>query len=127
FLGMVAQQSGRAGINVSNGDLQNTRNGVIKQLNATRNYPGMSGISTYAYAEPCIGSPQVPDLDFYGAVRKNLFPDDVAVPEATWLTRPSEGIIKGVVARDGKPVDGATVTLGDRTTHTDGTGFYAFA
>lgn len=127
FLGQVAQQSGRAGINVVNGDEQNSLNEVINQLSATRNFPGMSGISSYAYAEPRIGSPRVPDDAFYAAIREKLFSEPSAVPEATWLTRPTQGFIKGVVARDGKPVDGAIVTLGNRRTHTDGTGFYAFA
>lgn len=127
FLGQVAHQSGRAGINVVNGDEQNSLNEVMAQLRATRNLPGISGISTYAYAEPRIGSPRIPDEDFYKTIRDTIFTQTAPVPEATWLTRPTQGIIKGVVARNGKPVDGALVTLGNRQTHTDGTGFYAFA
>ena len=127
FLGMVSEQSGRAGVNIVDGETLNTLDGILAQISATRNLPGIDGIATYAYAEPRMDSGRIPDLDFFRAIRKNVFPDDVPVPEATWLTRPTDGLIKGVVARGGKPVDGATVTLGNRTTHTDGTGFYAFA
>jgi len=127
FLGQLSERSGRFGVNIVDGETLNSLQGILAQISATRNLPGIDGISTYAYAEPRVGSGRVPDRDFFAAIRKNVFPDNAVPPDATWLTRPTQGLIKGVVARDGKPVDGATVTVAGRTTHTDGTGFYAFA
>lgn len=126
FLANVARQSGRAGINIVDGENLNSLNDVIAQIRATRNLPGLAGISTYAYAEPRLGSPRTPDTEFFDAIKKEFFSEPAAVPDSPWLSRPTTGLIKGVVARGGEPVDGATVTLGNRTTHTDGTGFYAF-
>lgn len=127
FLGRLAEQSGRAGVNIVDGETLNSLGGILTQIRATRNLPGMDGIATYAYAEPRIGSPGVPDREFFKAIHERVFSEPASIPEATWLTRPTEGLIKGVVARNGEPVDGAIVRLGNRTTHTDGTGFYAFA
>lgn len=129
FLGQLALQSGRFGLNGVDGEELNGLESILAQIQATRSLPGIAGIASYCYAQPRAGSAKrpTPDLEFFKAIREKVFPSVSAVPEATWLTRPRDGYIKGVVTRGGKPVDGAIVRLGARTTHTDGTGFYAFA
>lgn len=127
FLANLGQQSGRAAVNIVDGEELNSLSGILTQVRATRNLPGMAGISTYAYAQPRAGSKAIPDRDFFQSIKSQLFSSPATVPEAAWLTRPTQGIVKGVVTRGGKAVDGARVTLAGRSTYTDGTGFYAFA
>ncbi len=127
FLADLSERSGRAGVNIVDGEELNSLSGILTQISATRFLPGMDGIATYAYAEPRASSGKIPDLEFFNTIRRDVFTGWANVPEATWLTRPAEGLIKGVVSKDGLPVDGATVQLGNRSTRTDGTGFYAFA
>lgn len=129
FLGQVAQESGRFGVNGVDGEELNTVDGILTQIRDTRSLPGISGIITYCYAEPRIGSARrpTPDMEFFSAIKQQAFPDQAYVPDATWLSQPTQGLIKGIVTRGGKPVDGAVVRLGSRTARTDGTGFYAFA
>lgn len=127
FLGEVARTSGRFGVNGVDGEELNSLDGILAQARATRNLPGISGIATYCYAQCRKGSRTVPDLAFFDGIRKGLFTDVARVPEAKWLTRPTEGIVKGIITRRGKPVDGAIVRIGRRTAMTDGSGFYAIA
>jgi hypothetical protein len=127
FLGQLGTQSGRAAINIVDGEGLNSLSGILSQINATRNLPGIDGIATYAYAEPRAGSGRVPDTEFFNTIGSKVFSGWADIPDATWLSRPTQGLVKGVVSRNGKPVDGAVVTAGNRSTHTDGTGFYAFA
>ncbi len=127
FLGQVSQQSGRHGVNIVDGEELNSISGILTQIAATRDMPGIDGIATYAYAQPRAGSSRIPDKSFFETIGEKVFPGQAEIPDAPWLSRPSEGLIKGVVSRNGQPVDGAIVRLGSRWTHTDGTGFYAFA
>jgi uncharacterized lipoprotein YddW (UPF0748 family) len=129
FLAQVAQQSGRFGVNIVDGEELNTLDGILAQARDTRNIPGLAGIATYCYAEPRkgAGSRPTPDLPFFDAIRSNLFPGLASIPDATWLSHPTQGLVKGIVTRNGKPADGAIVRLGRQSTRTDGTGFYAFA
>lgn len=127
FLANLSQQSGRHGVNIVDGETLNSLDGILTQIKATRDLPGLDGIATYAYAEPRAGSGAVPDTSFFATIGKEVFPGWADIPDAPWLSRPTQGLIKGVVTRNGRAVDGARVTLGNRTTHTDGTGFYAFA
>jgi uncharacterized lipoprotein YddW (UPF0748 family) len=129
YLGQLAQQSGRFGVNGVDGEELNTLDGVLAQIRDTRSLAGIAGIATYCYAQPRAGSAHrpTPDPEFFNAIATKAFPDDASVPDAHWLSNPREGLIKGIVTRGGKPVDGAIVRLGGRSTHTDGTGFYAFA
>jgi len=129
FLGQVARQSGRFGLNGVDGEELNAVDGILTQIRATRSLPGVTGIASYCYAEPRKGSGSrpTPDTEFFNTIRTQVFPDVAPIPQATWLTNPRDGLVKGVVTRNGKPVDGAIVKLGGRSTHTDGTGFYAFA
>lgn len=130
FLGEVARQSGRHGVNSSDGEELNKLSGIVAQLTATRGLPGIAGIATYCYAQTRAGmTNKVPDVEFFRTIRDKVFGGQPArIPEAEWLTRPREGLVKGIVTRNGKRVDGGYVKLDDgRLTHTDGTGFYAFA
>lgn len=130
FLGQVARQTGRHGVNSSDGEELNTLEGIIAQLNATRALPGIAGIATYCYAQTRKGwSDRGVDTQFFAAIRDKVFGRDrAAIPEARWLTRPTEGLIKGIATRGKTRLDGSLVRLDDgRVTHTDGTGFYAFA
>ncbi|RMH26922.1 MAG: hypothetical protein D6691_07390 [Candidatus Hydrogenedentota bacterium] len=127
FLGQVAAQSGRFGVNGVDGETLNTLPDVLAQIRATRSMRGIAGIATYCYAETRKGSPPPPDVEFFQTLRSQVFTQPARVPVAPWLARPTEGLVRGVVRRNGKPVDGAQVTLDGESTWTDGTGFYAFA
>ncbi|MCX7017637.1 MAG: family 10 glycosylhydrolase [bacterium] len=127
FLAATAIESGRFGVNVIDGEGLNSLDGILAQAKATSGMRGLAGLSTYCYAETRRGAPQAPDMQFFQAIRSSLFSGAAKPPDAPWLTRPSEGIIKGIVTRRGKRVDGARVELEGQSTLTDGTGFYAFA
>jgi uncharacterized lipoprotein YddW (UPF0748 family) len=127
FLGNLASESGRFGVNGVDGETLNSLEDILSQIRATRNMDGIAGIAGYCYAETRRGSKEVPDTAFFNAIRSNVFTSPARVPEAQWLTRPKEGIVKGVITSGGKPLDGATVRLGAQTALTDGSGFYAFA
>lgn len=129
YLGDIARQSGRFGINGVDGEELNVLEGVVAQMNDTRSLPGIAGLATYCYAQPRAGSAKrpTPDPEFFQTIREKVYPQPAAIPEAKWLTQPRDGMIKGIVTRGGKPADGATVRLDQQVTRTDGTGFYAFA
>jgi len=129
YLGQVANESRRFGINGVDGEELNSLDGILAQMRDTRNLPGLAGLANYCYGQPRAGSArrQIPDTDFFDGIKTGVYNEPALVPEADWLTNPHEGLVKGIVSRSGKPVDGATVRLGTRVTRTDGTGFYAFA
>ncbi|MGI8905945.1 MAG: glycoside hydrolase family 10 protein [Candidatus Sumerlaeaceae bacterium] len=129
FLGEVAERSGRFGVNGVDGEELNSVDGILAQIRDTRSLPGIDGIITYCYAQPRAGSGRrpTPDIEFFNTIRQQAFPDVIDVPDAMWLSRPSEGLVKGIVTRGGMPADGAVVRMGGRSARTDGTGFYAFA
>jgi hypothetical protein len=127
FLGQTASRAGRIGINGVDGEDLNSLDDILTQIGATRNLPGVSGIATYCYAQCRKGSKMIPDTEFFSAIRARAFPQPASIPEAPWLSRPREGLVKGVVSRGRKPLDGATVQLDGQSALTDGSGFYAFA
>ncbi len=130
FLAQVGQKTGRHAVNSSDGEELNTLEGIVTQLTATRNLPGLAGIATYCYAQTRKGwSDKGVDTVFFNAIRDRVFGGKpAAIPDAPWLSRPQEGLIKGVATKGSTRLDGSSVRLDDgRVTHTDGTGFYAFA
>ncbi len=128
FLGQVASQSGRFGVNGVDGETLNTLSDVLAQMKATRNMPGIAGLANYCYAETRKGAPKTPpDREFFEAIRTQLYSRWVEPPRASWLKNPRTAILYGRVTRGGRPVDGARVQLSTGAeTYTDGTGFYAF-
>ncbi len=127
FLGQTARSTGRFGLNGVDGETLNSLPEILVQASATRMLPGIAGLAHYCYAETRRESRAVPDMDFFQTLRQRLYPSPVRVPEAAWLTRPSQGIVKGIVTVGGRRADGARVRVGRRETITDGTGFYALA
>lgn len=129
FLGQVALSGGRHGVNGVDGEELNSVEGILAQIRDTAGLPGIAGIATYCYAQPRAGYSKrsVPDEEFFNIIGQKAFRGQAKVPAAGWLTNPREGMIKGIVSENGKPVDGALVIYKGRTTHTDGTGFFAFA
>lgn len=127
FLGNVARQTGRFGVNGVDGESLNSLSDVLSQIQATRNLAGITGIASYCYAETRKESKSVPDVAFFDTIRKQVFTAPAPVPEPTWLTRPTEGIVKGIVTVNGRAADTVEVRVGNRSTLTDGTGFYAVA
>lgn len=127
FLGYWAQQTGRFGVNTVDGEDLNDLNGIVSQMSATRKMQGMSGLATYCYAQTRRESKSIPDATFFDTIRRKFYDSPACVPEATWITRPREGMVKGIVTRGGRPWDNAVVRIGNRETRTDGTGFYAIA
>ncbi len=65
---------------------------------------------------------------FYEALKKQVTPAWVDLPEAGWKIAPTKGILEGTVASEGQPVDHASVMLKDQPdarTVTDGSGWFA--
>jgi len=127
FLGQTAQSTGRFALNGVDGEQLNTLDGILAQSRDTRRMPGITGIAHYCYAETRKGSGAVPDTAFFDALKKNLYPGLAQPPDMPWLTRPREGIVKGIATSNGKRLDGARVRVGQQTVMTDGTGFFAAA
>lgn len=126
FIGALGQNSGRFAVNMVDGETLNDLSGIVAQVSATRDMPGIAGIGSYSYAETRRERTKVPDIEFFQTMRSKFFSSPAPVPEATWLTRPAHGLIKGIVTQDRRPADGARVTVGSQSTQCDGTGFYAF-
>lgn len=128
FLGDVARKAKRFGINSVDGETLNSLPDVVAQMTATRDIPGLAGLATYCYAETRKEwRRDPPDTTFFDTIKETFYSRPAEVPEMKWLSEPTEGLVKGVITRDGKTWDGARVRAGDQTTITDGTGFYAFA
>jgi uncharacterized lipoprotein YddW (UPF0748 family) len=127
FLGETARATGRFGVNGIDGESLNDLKGILAQARGTREMPGITGLAHYCYAQTRREARAVPDTPFFNALREQLYPAPVPVPDATWLSRPTEGIVKGIVTRGRERADGVRVRIGTRETLTDGTGFYAFA
>jgi uncharacterized lipoprotein YddW (UPF0748 family) len=127
FLGETARATGRFGVNGIDGETLNSLQGILAQAQATRDLPGIAGLAHYCYAETRREARGVPDTPFFNTLKEQLYAGRAAVPEATWLTRPADGIVKGIVTRGRQRDDGARLRIGGRETLTDGTGFYAFA
>jgi len=128
FLGQTAQSAGRFGVNGIDGETLNTLSDILAQMRATRSIPGIAGLANYCYAETRRGAPNPPDVEFFDAIRANVYQRWVAPPSASWLTSPSTGIVYGIATKSsGKPLDNALVRLASgEVTFTDGTGFFAF-
>lgn len=127
FLGETATSAQRFGVNGVDGETLNALQDVLAQMKATRSIPGLAGLANYCYAETRKGSPNPPDVEFFEAIRSQVYQRWVAPPTSTWLTNPKTGILAGKVMQNGRPVDGALVKLASgEETYTDGTGFFAF-
>lgn len=97
---------------------------------------GLDGWMGYAYANPSqtvVADPATLDderASLLEQLRAGPFADDVTVPEMTWKTDPTTGMVSGQVqVRGGAVADGVEVTFqrigGDRTTTlTDGSGWF---
>jgi uncharacterized lipoprotein YddW (UPF0748 family) len=98
----------------------------ITQLSVACNHPTLDGTVIFSYATT--NKDGLPQDDFFQAVKDQLFTSPVAVPDAPWLSAPTEGILSGTVKDGSIPVDGALVNLSgtvEKSLATDGTGFYA--
>jgi len=127
FLAETASSAQRFGVNGIDGETLNTLNDVLAQMKATRTTPGLAGLANYCYAETRKGSPPPPDVEFFQAIRSQVYTRWTPPPIPSWLASPKTGIIAGRVKIGGKPADGAVVRLSTgEETYTDGTGFFAF-
>ena len=63
---------------------------------------------------------------FYEALRSQLFPTAVSVPDYSWKSNPTTGVVMGRVFTGASPSRRTRVTLGYRETLTDLCGFYVF-
>ncbi|MGC8741316.1 MAG: family 10 glycosylhydrolase [Candidatus Sumerlaeaceae bacterium] len=127
FLARTASAAGRFGVNGVDGETLNTLNDVLAQMKATRSMRGLAGLANYCYAETRKGSPPPPDVEFFSAIRSQLYSKWTLPPQATWLVNPRSGIVSGTVTKAGRPADGVVVRLSTgEETYTDGSGFFAF-
>lgn len=127
FLAQTASGAGRFGVNGIDGETLNTLSDVLAQMKATRSIKGLAGLANYCYAETRKGSPQVPDTEFFSAIRSQLYSSWTPPPSPSWLTNPRTGIVCGIVTKGGRPADGVLVRLSSgEETYTDGSGFFAF-
>jgi uncharacterized lipoprotein YddW (UPF0748 family) len=129
------------------GTYLNSLSNALVQMRQTRTLsPGgnvADGICGYSYAVPIDPDTGVSRATFLAALTQTntsrtyetnaqpLFATRVPVPGMPWKAAPSRGHIKGFVYGESStnPLDGASVTLTgvvQRTTVTDGTGFYGF-
>jgi len=101
-------------------------NSVTQMLYAI-DTPGIVGLNPYRYLDTSADSGE---NDFWYTVKADVYNQRRNVPDAPWLSSPSQGILRGTVTTDGStPIDGTTVTLSlgaSGTIKTDGSGFYAF-
>ena len=63
---------------------------------------------------------------FYDALRNQVYPTAVSVPDWPWKSNPTTGVLMGKVYIGGTPSRRTRVTLGQRETRTDLCGFYVF-
>lgn len=89
---------------------------------------GCQGLVFFSYHGT--NSDQLPREQFYETLAKKVFTQPAAMPEMPWKTRPTAGMMRGMVRdkHSEKPIPHARVWLAGTslTALTDGTGYYAF-
>ena len=73
-----------------------------------------------------LSNAEEPEEVFYEALRSQLFPTAVPVPDFQWKSNPTTGVVMGRVFIGENPSRRSRVTLSDRETITDLCGFYVF-
>lgn len=113
---------GQAGyLNPSENSLTQLRSAAVRPI---------QGLIVFSYAYP-IMSLLAPDPEavarFYASVHDSLFAAPAPPPAMPWKTRPTTGLVQGVVRLNGVPIEGATLQLGDgpALARSDGNGYYA--
>jgi uncharacterized lipoprotein YddW (UPF0748 family) len=125
----AANKAGRhAIIGTQNGANYMHNNGT--QMNYARDCPGIDGNIIFCYGDTSYEGPGYEDISWQ-TIRADTYDQRRNIPEASWLTSPSFGILCGTVRNSAttQVLDGATVTLSGGLTgteKTDGTGFYGF-
>ncbi|HET6456642.1 MAG TPA: family 10 glycosylhydrolase, partial [Armatimonadota bacterium] len=133
WLGDIAAATGRHSVCGQAAYLNTIANSLI-QMQYARD-AGCQGGTTYSYMSTNMDG--LPNGDFYDAVRTNLYPSPVVVPDMPWKGNPTTGIIFGTVTDASKPdnpiyqnwVYQATVQVTGpvtQSTSTDATGTYGF-
>ncbi|MBN1899976.1 family 10 glycosylhydrolase, partial [Candidatus Sumerlaeota bacterium] len=120
-------RAGRHAI-IGPGSYLNYIHNSITQMLYAIDTPGICGVNVYRYLDTFYGSGT--ENDFWYTVKADIYNQRRNVPDAPWLSSPTQGILKGTVTSDGtNEIDGATLTLSggaSGTIKTDGSGFYAF-
>ncbi len=108
----------------------------VTQARLTRE-AGFDGWSGYSYANASLtangtGEGAVKDAEraaLAEALRSTVFTEEAVVPEMTWKTRPTTGLLAGTLDLGDARTDGVEVTLsgpgGATTARTDGSGWFA--
>src|SRR5690606_12152895 len=114
----------------------------VTQARLTRE-AGFDGWSGYSYANASLTANGTSDravkdaerAELAAALRSEVYTGEAAVPEMTWKTQPTTGLLAGTltlldgVRTDGVRTDGVDVTLtgpdGVTTARTDGSGWFA--
>lgn len=137
FIAKTQSDAGRTMVSGPALYLNDISNSVQQAREVTELGLGWSG---YSYANVSLAAtasadPAVKDAErdaLAAALTADLFAEPTDVPEMTWKTRPTQGIIAGTLTLDGKAWDQATLTItrngkvkDTRTVTTDGTGWFA--
>ncbi len=118
-------RAGRHAI-IGPGSYLNSIHNNITQMFYAIDTPGIDGLNVYRYG---YSNTDGSEADFWYTAQADVYNTTRSVPTASWLSSPTQGILRGTVTGDGSPVDGGSVTLSGGATgtiETDGTGFYAF-
>lgn len=124
---LASTKAGRHAIN-GPGVYMNSINDNITQILYGLDTSGIDGTNIYVYHQTNKDGDSADD--FWDTMRADTYTQRRNVPTASWLSSPSQGILRGTVTSDGtNEIDGASLTLSGGATgtiNTDGTGFYAF-
>ncbi len=135
YLANLGDTSGRFSVD-GNGAYLNSIADTVTQMLYSRS-TGNGGMCNYSYAVPHVSPPVLDPPLFFGTVESQVYPEYVPVPEMTWKTQPTNGVIFGTVTDASTPNDPiyadwiykATVSLSGpeiSSTQTDATGTYGF-
>lgn len=134
FLAGTQQESGRHVVSGPGLYLNDIDSSVQQARDVVDHGLGWSG---YSYANVSLDATASSSADVKDAERAALadalttevFTEEAQVPEMTWKTAPTQGIVHGTVTMDGVPADQLELTLrgpgGTRTVTTDATGWFA--
>ena len=90
---------------------------------------GADGLNIYDWGSEVNGNTQGETrADFYRELKEQVYPSWADTPIPQWKSRPTTGIVEGIVSSGGQPVDHATVCVEghpETADYTDGSGWFA--
>jgi|GEM_PF-1117088 len=123
---LASSRAGRLAVN-GHGSYMNSIHNSITQLFYAIDISGICGTNIYAYQGT--NDEGASASDFWNTLRYDCYDQHRNPPDPSWISSPTQGILRGTVRDAGGVLDGITVDLSNGasgTIKTDGTGFYAF-